>query len=338
MLSLADIELLFARHGAEQYSGEPVTQLEHALQTAHFAEQSERRATRSSPPALLHDLGHLLNDQGETPTLRGIDDTHQYFALPFLRGLFADAVLDAIKLHVDAKRYLCRVDAELPRQRCRTTRSAASPCRAASSTRRRPRPSSPSPARATPCGCASGTTSPSRPTWRRRRSPTSSSARRALRPRRAADDLAGADLADRRGGAVRRPPPRLVERTDQVGRRQGARHGADPPPRLRRRASPLVLAVGLPKREALPWLAASLVIHVGYYVTLVGAYKHGDLGFDLSAHARLRAAAGRAAERQGDRRAGAAGGLDRRRRHQHWAFSRSASFRVRTGSRPNAYS
>jgi phosphonate degradation associated HDIG domain protein len=110
MLSLADIELLFARHGAEQYSGEPVTQLEHALQTAHFAEQGEA-SDELVTACLLHDLGHLLNHQGETPTLRGIDDTHQYFALPFLRGLFADAVLDAIKLHVDAKRYLCQADA-----------------------------------------------------------------------------------------------------------------------------------------------------------------------------------------------------------------------------------
>ena len=109
MLSLADIEGLFARHGAEQYSGEPVTQLEHALQTAHFAEQSESSDALVTA-CLLHDLGHLLNHQGETPTLRGIDDTHQYFALPFLRGLFPDAVLDAIKLHVDAKRYLCQVD------------------------------------------------------------------------------------------------------------------------------------------------------------------------------------------------------------------------------------
>jgi len=41
----------------------------------------------------------------------------------------------------------------------------------------------------------------------------------------------------------------------------------------------LVLIVGLPKREALPWLAASIVIHIGYYVTLVGAYRHGELGF-----------------------------------------------------------
>ena len=109
MLSIADIELLFARHGASQYSGEPVTQLEHALQTAHLAEQSGADDALVTA-CLLHDLGHLLNDQGETPSLRGIDDTHQYFALPFLRGLFPDAVLDSIKLHVDAKRYLCQAN------------------------------------------------------------------------------------------------------------------------------------------------------------------------------------------------------------------------------------
>jgi len=109
MLTIADIELLFARHGGEQYSGEPVTQLEHALQTAHLAEQSDAGDPLITA-CLLHDLGHLLNHQGETPTLRGIDDTHQYYALPFLRGLFPDGVLDAIKLHVDAKRYLCKVD------------------------------------------------------------------------------------------------------------------------------------------------------------------------------------------------------------------------------------
>jgi hypothetical protein len=36
-----------------------------------------------------------------------VDDVHQYAALPFLRGLFDDDVLSPIKLHVDAKRYLC---------------------------------------------------------------------------------------------------------------------------------------------------------------------------------------------------------------------------------------
>jgi len=111
VIGLADIALLFARLGAHQYSGEPVTQLEHALQTAHLAEQSEADDELVTA-CLLHDLGHLLNDQSidasDTPTLRGVDDTHQYFALPFLRGLFSDRVLDAIKLHVDAKRYLCQ--------------------------------------------------------------------------------------------------------------------------------------------------------------------------------------------------------------------------------------
>ncbi|MDQ2735374.1 MAG: HD domain-containing protein [Pseudomonadota bacterium] len=109
MLSLDDIELLFVRHGSAQYSGEPVTQLEHALQTAYLAEQSDASDTLVAA-CLLHDLGHLLNEQGETPTLRGVDDTHEYFALPFLRGLFPAAVLDAIKLHVDAKRYLCQAN------------------------------------------------------------------------------------------------------------------------------------------------------------------------------------------------------------------------------------
>lgn len=105
-LSIPGIVALFAARGDRAYSGEPVSQIEHALQSAELAE-----ATGADPAlitaALLHDLGHLLNDQGETPTERGIDDVHQYFALPFLRGLFGDEVLNPIKLHVDAKRYLC---------------------------------------------------------------------------------------------------------------------------------------------------------------------------------------------------------------------------------------
>jgi phosphonate utilization associated putative membrane protein len=41
----------------------------------------------------------------------------------------------------------------------------------------------------------------------------------------------------------------------------------------------LVAMFGLPRREAWPWLAASMTIHIGYYITLVGAYRHGELGF-----------------------------------------------------------
>jgi len=105
-LSLSDICILFSRKGGRLYDGEPVTQLEHALQSAHRAEEAGATPAIITA-ALLHDLGHLLNDQGETPTLRGVDDLHQFAALPFLRGLYGDDVLVPIKLHVDAKRYLC---------------------------------------------------------------------------------------------------------------------------------------------------------------------------------------------------------------------------------------
>lgn len=43
-------------------------------------------------------------------------------------------------------------------------------------------------------------------------------------------------------------------------------------------ALPLMLWIGLPPRGAWPYIAASLVVHVGYYIALVGAYRHGDLG------------------------------------------------------------
>ena len=57
--------------------------------------------------ALLHDLGHLLAPGGDTAEQ---DDLHQYIAIPFLRGLLPDAVLEPIRLHVDAKRYLCTME------------------------------------------------------------------------------------------------------------------------------------------------------------------------------------------------------------------------------------
>ena len=106
MLSIDDIEAIFLRRGDEQYSGEPVTQLQHAKQSATLAE-SAGADDELVTAALLHDLGHLVQDLGETPSLRGVDDLHQFIALPFLRGLFSDRVLGAVQGHVDAKRYLC---------------------------------------------------------------------------------------------------------------------------------------------------------------------------------------------------------------------------------------
>jgi len=110
-LTLNDIEALFQQRGHEQYSGEPVTQLQHALQSAHLGEQEEA-SDELVTAAFLHDLGHLLHDLGETPSMQGVDDVHQYLVLPFLRGLFPDSVINAIQRHVDAKRYLCATGPE----------------------------------------------------------------------------------------------------------------------------------------------------------------------------------------------------------------------------------
>lgn len=110
-LKLADVEKLFRDHGHIAYSGEGVSQLEHALQSAQLAEEAEAPIELVTA-AFLHDLGHLLNLQGESPTARGIDDQHQYFAIPFLRQLFGPAVIDPIRLHVDAKRALCALETD----------------------------------------------------------------------------------------------------------------------------------------------------------------------------------------------------------------------------------
>ena len=43
-------------------------------------------------------------------------------------------------------------------------------------------------------------------------------------------------------------------------------------------ALPVLFIVGLPPVAAWPFIAASTVIHIAYYIALTGAYKHGDLG------------------------------------------------------------
>ena len=43
-------------------------------------------------------------------------------------------------------------------------------------------------------------------------------------------------------------------------------------------ALPLLWWVGLPPVSAMPFIGLSLLIHIAYYVTLNGAYQHGDLG------------------------------------------------------------
>lgn len=103
-LEIDDIIELYRTAGAARYGMEAVNQEQHALQCAQLAEQA------GGPPvlvaaAVLHDLGHLVRVEQ-----RGDDsknDRHEFVAIPFLRSLFPDAVIEPIRMHVDAKRYLC---------------------------------------------------------------------------------------------------------------------------------------------------------------------------------------------------------------------------------------
>jgi phosphonate degradation associated HDIG domain protein len=111
-LKIDQITEIFQSHGAMQYGCEAVTQQQHALQCAHLAELAGASPELVSA-ALLHDFGHLLAAYTlprSIDKMASLDDMHQYVAIPFLRGVFTDAVLEPIRLHVDAKRYLCFVD------------------------------------------------------------------------------------------------------------------------------------------------------------------------------------------------------------------------------------
>lgn len=105
-LTIAEIIEVLETRGNEKYGREAVSQLEHALQCAHLAELAHE------PPdlvaaCLLHDLGHLLSTMREEFN-HTQDDVHQYLAIPFVSGVFNAAVIDPIRLHVEAKRYLCQ--------------------------------------------------------------------------------------------------------------------------------------------------------------------------------------------------------------------------------------
>ena len=104
-----EIMELFARHGATAYHGEHVSQTEHALQAADLARR-DRAPNWLIVAALLHDLGHLLDGQEEDLVERGINGRHETAGWAWLTKHFGAEVTEPVRLHVDAKRYLCTVD------------------------------------------------------------------------------------------------------------------------------------------------------------------------------------------------------------------------------------
>lgn len=101
---IAAIFALFERWGGDHY-GEAVTQLNHALQTAHNA-RSAGEPDAIVAAALLHDIGHLLQEEGEDAAERGIDTMHQDLGAAWLAQGFGPEITEPVRLHVEAKRYL----------------------------------------------------------------------------------------------------------------------------------------------------------------------------------------------------------------------------------------
>jgi phosphonate degradation associated HDIG domain protein len=98
----------FSEYGSAAYLGEPVSLSEHMLQSAVAAEADGAHDTLVAA-ALLHDYGHLIADEGEDAAERGIDTRHEELAFDFLARHFPPAVVEPVRLHVAAKRYLCAV-------------------------------------------------------------------------------------------------------------------------------------------------------------------------------------------------------------------------------------
>ncbi|PLX38264.1 MAG: phosphohydrolase [Hyphomicrobiales bacterium] len=108
MSAIERIIATLSSDGHEMYGGEAVTQLQHALQCAVFAEQAGAPEALVIA-ALLHDYGHLVaGDEGAAE--KGIDLCHEKLGAEFLANWFPPAVTEPIRLHVAAKRYLCAVD------------------------------------------------------------------------------------------------------------------------------------------------------------------------------------------------------------------------------------
>jgi phosphonate degradation associated HDIG domain protein len=95
---------LYARLGTATY-GEHINQTEHAVQCARLAQQSGADAELITA-ALLHDIGHLLDAaDGEHGNFK-----HDSVGASFLARDFSPAVSEPVRLHAQAKRYLCTVE------------------------------------------------------------------------------------------------------------------------------------------------------------------------------------------------------------------------------------
>ena len=89
------------------YIGENVTITDHMVQTDMLAEQNHSSESLICA-CLLHDYGHFIIEDPDHLVSKSIDGKHENIAFNFLKNYFKPEVFEPIKLHVQAKRYLCR--------------------------------------------------------------------------------------------------------------------------------------------------------------------------------------------------------------------------------------
>ena len=89
------------------YIGEKVTMTEHMIQTAMLAEENHSSESLICA-CLLHDYGHFIIEDPDRLVSKSIDGKHEDIGFNFLNNYFRPEVVEPIRLHVQAKRYLCR--------------------------------------------------------------------------------------------------------------------------------------------------------------------------------------------------------------------------------------
>lgn len=108
-LIVHQVVTLLETAGQSAYFGEAVTQLEHALQCAQLATDSGADE-ETIIAALLHDIGHLLEEEGLRHEEVGVID-HDAAGARYLQGQgFSARVTALVGGHVEAKRYLTRTN------------------------------------------------------------------------------------------------------------------------------------------------------------------------------------------------------------------------------------
>ena len=89
------------------YIGEKVTMTEHMIQSAMLAEKNKSSSSLICA-SLLHDYGHFILDNPDKLVNQKEDGKHEDVAYRYLKKFFKKNVVEPIKIHVKAKRYLAR--------------------------------------------------------------------------------------------------------------------------------------------------------------------------------------------------------------------------------------